>query len=117
MTRLATLRRLIRLHPFAATLFGLGLLAALFFAVRTVAFVAYWHDPDHRQATPEPWMTPRYIAMSWHIPPEEVAAILAIPEDMPHRPTLEKIAKARGISVDQLIAELTAALAARKATE
>ncbi len=108
------MRRVIRLHPLAAALFGVATLAALIFAVRTVVFAVYWSDPAHRDVAPRPWMTPRYIAMSWDLPPEDIAEALKLEPPLPHRPTLADIARQRGIPVEQLIAELTAYLAMRE---
>ena len=47
-----------------------------FFAVRLVASWIYWNDPAHRDVEIAPWMTPRYVAHSWRLPPEVVAETL-----------------------------------------
>ncbi|MDF1854110.1 hypothetical protein [Pseudooceanicola sp.] len=107
------LTRLIRQHPLALSLFALASLAALFFVVRTLVFMIYWTDPSHRDQTLEAWMTPRYIAHSWHVPPQDLAAFLRLPMPPPQRATLAEIAARDGVPVEQLIAELSVFLAAQ----
>ncbi|WP_088625401.1 hypothetical protein [Oceanicola sp. 22II-s10i] len=84
---------------------------ALVFVVRTLFFVVYWSDPAHRNQAPEVWMTPRYIAHSWQIPPEALAEALQIPDPPPRHATLAEIARLRGMTTEALIAELTVFLA------
>lgn len=113
MPRFATILRLTRLHPFAAAFFAIGALAATLFVLRTIFFIVWWSDPDHRHQALEPWMTPRYISHSWEVPPDQLEAELHIPDPPPRHPTLAEIARLRGISVNQLMAELTVFLAAQ----
>ena len=112
-----SLHHLWRHHPVALSLFGGAALLALFFAVRLTLFSVYWADPEHRHQAPEPWMTPGYIAHSWHLPPEEVFDALGLSAKPQKRQTLEQIAADRGVDVDGLLSDLDAFLAARKATQ
>lgn len=112
--RLRTLGAALRRHPLLGGGFLLALGLTLFFAARMALFTLYWSDPAHREQPLEPWMTPRYIAHSWHLPPDELRALLGpLPPEAGRRPTLRDIAAARGIPVETLIDELGAALAAR----
>ncbi len=113
MKRLSTFARIARLHPLAASLFGFGAVIMVVFVVRTALVTFHWAQPDNRNATPEPWMTPRYVAMSWDIPVTEIATALAIPADMNRRPMLSDIAKARGVPVEQVLDELSVFLSER----
>lgn len=91
----------------------------VFFAVRLVAFSIFWADPAHRDQTVEGWMTPGYVAHSWHVPHEVMVDALAIapsPDGPPSkRKTIEDLAKQRGIPVAQLIAQIDAAIAMHRA--
>ncbi|MDQ2093187.1 hypothetical protein [Rhodalgimonas zhirmunskyi] len=93
----------------AFVLFLAATLVAGFFLVRLALFSIYWADPAHRNLTPEPWMTPGYIAFSWGIDPKLLIDGLDVP---PHgRPTLMDIARSRGTDVSQVIDEVEALLA------
>ncbi len=52
-------------------------------------------------------MTPRYVALSWDVPPEDIIGALSI--------TRDELAKERGIPVETLAADLEAAIAAFRA--
>lgn len=87
---------------------------ALFFGGRIVVRTLYWANPAHAHQPPEGWMTPGYIARSWHLKIEEVDAIIGI-ENGPALvgvgpPTLERIATALGVPVEDLIGRLAAVL-------
>lgn len=104
---MSTLRQLWKQHPLATAGFAAGLAITLFFLVRALLFTLYW--ADHRQLEPESWMTPGYIAHSWHLPVEEVAAQLGITERPQGKPpTLADIARASGESEAALLARLEA---------
>ena len=115
----ATLVRLWRDQRAVLIAFVLALGLTLFFGGRMVLRAIYWADPEHRQQAPEPWMTPGYLARSWHLPIAEVDAILGISNGRaltaPERPPLEAIARAQGLPVQGLIARLTTELPARAA--
>lgn len=93
----------------------------VFFVVRLVAFSIFWADPEHRDQTVAGWMTPGYVAHSWHVPRDVMNDALALPPspDGPpaKRKTIEEIAAERGIPVAQLIAQIDAAIAAHRAQE
>lgn len=101
------LRHLWRHHPIALTLFGAATVLALVFVVRLAVFSLYWANPAHRQQLPEPWMTPGYVAFSWHMQIERVFHHLGLPDHPKKRLTLDQIAEARGQPVEALIADLT----------
>ncbi|WP_347313328.1 hypothetical protein [Defluviimonas sp. SAOS-178_SWC] len=87
----------------------------LFFAARLLFFALYWSDPAHRDQHPAGWMTPGYVARSWNVPRDDLAAVLGIAPS-PGRPsTLAEIAAARGEPVATVIADVEAALAALRA--
>lgn len=109
---------LLRRHPVLTGAFALALVAVLFFAVRLTVATIYWADPAHREQPIEGWMTPRYVAMSWDVPPETIARALSLPEkDGFGRISLDRIATERGIPLDTLVAMIEDEIAAEKARQ
>ena len=98
--------------------FVLAVLFTALFAIRSVVFVAYWSNPAHRDQDIEGWMTPRYIARSWHLPEDVLLSALGL-DGMPgRRMTLAEIARAQGIPLDELEARIaTAAQKLRSETQ
>jgi hypothetical protein len=87
---------------------------ALLFATRAALFMSDW--PDQADEDIEGWMTPRYVAMSWDVPPDVIAGALALARDgSGRRVTLDELAKSRGVPVATLAAELEAAIVAYRA--
>ena len=63
-------------------------------------------------------MTPRYVAMSWGVPPEVVGDALVLERDSSgRRMTLADLAAARGMDVDAMAAQVTEAIEAYRAGE
>lgn len=96
----------------------LGFLAAaalaILFAARAAMYMQDW--PEHADEDIEGWMTPRYVALSWDVPPEVIIGALSIPRDgSGRRITLDELAKERGIPVETLAADLEAAIAGFRA--
>lgn len=113
MKRPAPLRVLWQHHKPTLLLTVVALSVALFFALRFVVHAVHWQQVRDTQPPIEPWMTPRYIATAWHIPQDQLTAILG-QTDLSRRPSLAKIAKAQGRPVEDLIAELSLFLASQK---
>ena len=105
--------RLWRRHRILTSAFVLAMALAIFFAGRTIFFIAYWSDPARHELPPEPWMTIGYVAHSWHVPVEELARDLNLPpppKDGPRR-SLERLADERDQSFEDFKAEIEASLA------
>lgn len=113
------MRRMIkgaRQHPVVGFLFVAGVAATLFFAVRLFLMTVYWSDPVHRDQTIAGWMTPGYVAQSWHVPREVVGGALGLdPQSDERGLTLSALAKARGVEPQSLTEALEAAIAAHRA--
>lgn len=95
--------------------FFVALSLTLFFGGRIVLRAVYWANPEHHRQDPAPWMTPGYLARSWHLPNAAVDGALGLDAQGvtgPGRPTLERIAAARGVPVETLIEDLRKALPA-----
>lgn len=100
--------------PLVAFLLALSLSG--FFGGRMVTRALFWADPAHRQQAPEGWMTPGYLARSWHVSIDEIEAILGIEDGRKlvgdSKPTLENIAKALNLPLADLTGRLQAQLPA-----
>lgn len=105
---MSAIRHLWAHHRVVLILFLAGLAVSLFFLVRLTVFSLYWADPAHRHQAPEAWMTPGYIAHSWDIDREALVATLGV--EPGSGPTLQDIARARGVAVDEVLREVDAFL-------
>ncbi|WP_226782362.1 hypothetical protein [Oceaniglobus trochenteri] len=105
------LRYLWRRHRVATVLFALVLAVTVAMGTRSVMFAIWWADPAHRFQEIESWMTPRYIAHSWKVPPHVVQDALTLDRLPGRRLTLEDLAEARGLPVAILIDQVEAAIA------
>jgi len=114
---IAFVKRLWAAAPVATVILGLALVATGFFAVRMVAFSIYWHDPAHRQQQIAGWMTPGYVANSWHVPREVVLEAIDAPRNPGHPLNLADIAAMQGKTADEVIAEAQAAIAEFRAND
>lgn len=79
--------------------------------------MVYWADPAHRDRPIEGWMTPRYVVQSWGLPPEIVTEALGDGPMPGKRRTIEDLAADRGISVEELVARITAATQSYRANQ
>ncbi len=106
-----------RTRPWLTSAFVLACAVTLFFAGRLVFFTAYW--ATHQEMPVQPWMTVGYVARSWDLDPRalDAAAGLPLPEVKGRPQPLAEIAQDRGVPVDQVIAEVEAAIARLKARE
>ena len=94
--------------------FKVAALLTAFFVVRTVFFAVHLMDPDRGLYPVEGWMTPRYISRAYDIPREDLMTILHLAADDKPRLPLKRLAAGRNIPLDDLIAEIEAAIAARR---
>jgi hypothetical protein len=102
-----------------APVLSLALVAALavagFFAARLILGAIYWADPAHSEVPLAGWMTPRFAAMSWQVPPTVIGDTLGLDRDgTGKRMTLAQIAEETGVPLTTLIAELESAIAAHR---
>jgi len=98
-------------HKLAATAFVAALILALFFAARLTYFMLYWSDPAHRNQPIEDWMTVSYVARSYDVPRDKLAAAIGLAPRPGQRRTLAEIAAERGVGTDALKTELRQAIA------
>ena len=110
-----TILRLWRSHRLIFIAFLVALSLTGFFLVRTVAFTIYWADPARHEQTIEGWMPVRYVARSWDVPPEVLAEALGADAGARRRLTVAEIAAEQGTSVEEVAANLQAAIARHRA--
>ncbi|WP_439154122.1 hypothetical protein [Yoonia sp.] len=113
--RMAHYREIIR--KALKALLVLAVIGMVFFALRLTMATSVWHTPSGPQDPIAGWMTPRYVAKSWDVPPEIVSQALALEMDGSGRKvTLSELATEQDTDVATLIADLGAAIAAYRAT-
>lgn len=113
--QLEAAKRVMRRHPLLAGAFALSVVLALVFAGRFVVQFTYWQM--HREQPVRAWMTPGYVARSWGLDPRDVAAVIDYRFEHGKRLTLEDIARARGVPVETLVADLERKVEAMKAAQ
>lgn len=75
---------------------------ALFFGVRIAMDFIYFHDPRHQNEALKAWMTPRYVSMSFRVPPKHIKGILRLETMEGKRNTMGAIAKRKDITLAEL---------------
>ncbi|WP_319411384.1 hypothetical protein [uncultured Cohaesibacter sp.] len=93
-------------QPIALSLFALALVCLLFFGVRFVDRFLYFHDPAHRNQALEPWMTPRYVGISYQLPKDVIFQVMELYDTEGRRVRVGEIADRMGISLDELEARV-----------
>lgn len=101
-------------HKALMLAFGLALCVTVFFGVRLALFSLYWADPAHHRQALQDWMTPRYVAYSYHLPPEDVMRALSGGAEVARRPTLGDLSEITGQSLEEMQAVI-ASMAAEQA--
>jgi hypothetical protein len=110
---LTRLQSLWALHRVALVAFLVTFCVAGYFAFNAIAAAIYWSDPRHQDQLLAPWMTPRYVAQSYGIPPNVLGpALFFDPGDPPRRRRLEEIADANGVTLETLQRRVSEAKAA-----
>ncbi|MCB1475225.1 MAG: hypothetical protein H6883_06700 [Rhodobiaceae bacterium] len=104
---------LFRKHPLLTVGFVLASLAGLLLAMRLVFSVVYW--TAHANLPPQPDMPLGYIARSHNVPVQDLREAAGLAGETRDRRTIAEIAAAEGISADELLARVNAALARLKA--
>lgn len=107
------IKHLWKTHRLALVAFSVALAALGYFGVKTVSATIYWMDPAHQNQTLAPWMTPRYVGQSYHLPREVVLdALMMDPDAPPRRVSLRDIASDNNVTLDDLQSRVDAAAAA-----
>lgn len=95
---------------------GVSFLVLVSFSTSFLADVIHFNDPRHQNEPLKPWMTPRYVALSYDLPRETVFELFELDEDMPdERPRMGRIAIRLGETLPEMTARVRAAAAAQRA--
>lgn len=109
------LKRLWRSAPLLTVAGGVALCLVLVFAVRVGIALLHWQSVPTDPALAG-WMTPRYVAFSWDVPPEVIQQALPLaPDGSGRRVTLAELAKSLDVPLTQVLDDLRAAIAAHRA--
>ena len=103
---IARIKRAWAKSPALTLLFAAALVGTIGFGVRTASLAIYWSDPAHRNQTIEGWMTPRYVSMSYRVPPEVLGPVLGLDPQRPQRETIDHIADRLGLTLEQVEARV-----------
>lgn len=111
----SALRYFLTRHPALTGLFAVAMLALFFFAAKFLLHLGQFHDRPAPYQPLEAWMRPRFVAMSYELPPEALAEILGVAPPQMRRgraaPTMGEIAEERGVSLEALTEQLRAGAA------
>ncbi|PRY77300.1 hypothetical protein CLV80_106144 [Yoonia maritima] len=103
-------RHLRLLRRLALVLIVVAVVATIIFGIRAASSSRAWYNAPPEQI--EGWMSPRYIAMSQHVPPRVIEDTIAPGEDLMHqKTTLYDLADAHDTDVETLIIALEASIA------
>ena len=101
-------------HKILAAVFLLAVTLALGFAtVMTIHAVRFRDHVIERQPV-ETWMTIRYVARAWQVPPDEIGAALGVDRETGRGRSLAEIAEARGMTPEEAIAAVEQVIEARR---
>ncbi|WP_321338217.1 hypothetical protein [uncultured Cohaesibacter sp.] len=89
-------------QPIALSIFVVAVVLLVFFGIRFVDRFIYFHDPAHRNQALEPWMTPRYVGMSYKLPRDVIFDVMDLENTEGRRVKVGKIADRMGISLAEL---------------
>jgi len=110
-----TLRTLWRTNKPLVIAFAIALSLTVVFGVRTTGFLVYWSS--HQNVPVAGWMPPGYVAKSYRVDIEVVREALGLdPLERDRRP-IARIARDRGVPVEQLIRDVNEGLKAAKANK
>lgn len=108
------IRKLWRRHRLLFLAFSIALVVTAFFAVRLLIVTLYWADPAHEDQPVEGWMTPRYVAHSYDLPPEVVREVLELEPSDGRRRTLAEIASTSGLTLEEMQRRIAEAARSRE---
>lgn len=106
----ARLRYLWQHNRLALIAFAITLTLLVGFGVRTLSATVYWMNPAHQDQPLAGWMSPRYVARSYKLPPHVLGPALFLKKGAPpKRRSLDSIAADNGVSLAQLQSRIDAA--------
>jgi hypothetical protein len=106
----STLRR----HKVLAAIFLVAVTLALGFATVMAVHAIRFRDHVVERQPVEPWMTIRYVARAWQVPPDEIGAALGVDRDTGKGRSLNEIAEMQGLTPEEAVAAVERVLAEKR---
>lgn len=103
---LKALRYFWKEQPLALSAFLIAVALLVFFGARFILNFIYFHDPAHRNQALEPWMSPKYVSMSYQLPPHVMREVMQLEAFEGKRVTVKDVAEGLGISLEELEARV-----------
>ncbi len=103
-------------HRILLMAFVIALSSLGYFGIKSLSATIYWMDPAHQDQPLAGWMTPRYVARSYKLPPDVLGeALFLVKGETPRRISLDALASENNLTLDDLQARIDAAAAAWRA--
>ncbi|WP_371171496.1 hypothetical protein [Aliiroseovarius sp. 2305UL8-7] len=88
----------------------ISLAVALWFGIHFIMDFLYFNDPRHVDVDLKPWMTPRYIVLTYDVPRPFVFEVLGLDIEADKGIRLGRVAEASGLSMEELTEQVRAAI-------
>jgi hypothetical protein len=82
---------------------------AVWFAAQVTLNFLYFNDPNNVDVDLKPWMSPRFIVLTYDLPRPFVFEILRLDEDADSGQRLKHVAEDLGLTLDELTTQVRAA--------
>lgn len=89
-----------------------SIIAVIFFSKGFIANLIYFADPRHQNQPLEYWMTPRYVVMSYDLPPPIVDEVMGLRPKIDKRKPLTRVLEDLDITLEELQTRINEAQAA-----
>lgn len=93
-----------------------ALMALLFFVFSFISNLIYFNDPQHKDQSLRAWMTPRYVVMSYDLPPRIVGEVMNLRPRVDKRRLLSQVADDLNITLEELTVRIRAAAKEHRAS-
>lgn len=112
MVRSPKLRAFLRANLALVGATSVSFLVLVAFSAGFLADIIYFNDPRHKSEPLKPWMTPRYVSLSYNLPRERVMEVFELTDHSgPRQPRVGRIAAGMGISLSELTERVRDAVA------
>lgn len=93
-------------------LLSVSVIAIIFFSKGFIANLIYFADPKHKNQPLEYWMTPKYVVMSYDLPPPIIDEVMGLRPKIDKRKPLTKVIEDLDITLEELQNRINEAQAA-----
>lgn len=97
------LRFAFRNHPYLSIVLVMAVCALGYFGFGFLSEAIYFADPAHQEQPLALWMTPKYVGLSWDLPPGIIREVMELePRDGGRPPRLAEVIDNLGITLEEL---------------